>query len=169
MNANDTITDLAGRVTWSLAQLRELSPAELNAHPLGHPNSPGWLLWHTGRELDLQLAHLRESEEVWTTQGFRDRFDLGEIGDSLGYGHTPEEAASIQVANQGLAAEYIEACVEAVLDHARTVPEDAWDEVIDEYDGEPVTRQVRVTSILIDALEHLAQAIYVAGMPDLDQ
>lgn len=169
MNANDTITDLAGRVTSPLAQLRDLSPAELNAHPLGHPNSPGWLLWHTGRELDMQLAHLSESDEVWTAQGFRDRFDLGEVGDSLGYGHSPEEAASIQVANQGLATEYIEACVEAILDYAGTVPEDGWDEVIDEYDGEPVTRQVRMTSILIDAIEHLAQALYVAGMPELDR
>lgn len=169
MNANDTITDLAGRVTSPLAQLRDLSPAELNAHPLGHPNSPGWLLWHTGRELDMQLAHLRESDEVWTAQGFRDRFDLGEAGDSLGYGHSPEEAASIQVANQGLATEYIEACVEAILDYAGTVPEDGWDEVIDEYDGEPVTRRVRMTSILIDAIEHLAQALYVAGMPELDR
>lgn len=39
--------------------------------------------------------------------------------------------------------------------------------MVDTYDGQPVTRQVRVTSLLIDALEHLAQVHYIAGMPSV--
>lgn len=153
--------DLVARTADSLTRLRELSPAELNAHPGGHPNSPAWLLWHTGRELDLQLAHLTGGEQVWNH--FRDRFDLGEIGDTLGFGRSDEEARSVRVDDFGLLVDYISAALDAAADYADTVTD--WGQVIDHYDDEPITRQVRMTSILIDALEHLAQVAYVAGMP----
>lgn len=163
MNTTDTIRDLIGRVEHSLSQLRDLSPQELNTHPGGHPNSPAWLLWHVGRELDMQLAQISGGEEVWARH--RDRFNLGDIGDTLGYGHTPEEARSVLVDDPALLRSYIREALSAVAAHAARVTD--WDEVVDTYDGEPVTRQVRVTSLLLDALEHLAQVHYLAGMPSV--
>lgn len=163
MNTTDTIRDLIGRVDHSLSQLRDLSPQELNTHPGGHPNSPAWLLWHTGREIDLQLAHISGGEEIWPR--YRDRLNLGEIGDTLGYGHTPDQARSVLVDDPALLRSYIREALSAVAAHAARVTD--WDEVVDTYDGELVTRQVRVTSLLLDALEHLAQVHYLAGMPSL--
>lgn len=160
----DTISillrDLTARTAFSLAGIRQLSAAELNAHPGGHPNSPAWLLWHTGRELDVQLTHLSGEPEVWPV--FREQLGLGEIGDTLGYGHTPEQARSVRSDDQATLVSYIDHVLGAVTRHAATV--DDWGEVIDTYDGEPVTRHVRLTSMLIDALEHLAQVAYIAGM-----
>lgn len=163
MDTTATILDLVDRTRFSLGQLPELSASALNAHPGGHPNSPAWLLWHTGRELDLQLAHLSGGPEVW--EGHRDRFGLGEIGDALGYGHSPADARAVRVDDHRLLVSYLDDALTAVAVYVADVAD--WDEVIDTYDGEPVTRQVRVTSILIDALEHLAQAAYVAGMPEV--
>lgn len=163
MNTADTLRDLIGRVDDSLTRLRDLSPAELNSHPCGHPNSPAWLLWHVGREIDMQLAHLTGGEEVWSRH--RDHFGLGEIGDTLGYGHTPEEARSVLLNDHALLRAYLRDALHAVGEHVAEVED--WDEVVDTYDGQPVTRQVRVTSLLIDALEHLAQVHYIAGMPSV--
>lgn len=141
-----------------------MEPEALVAHPGGHPNSAAWLLRYTGREIDVQLAALTGSAEVWTAGGFRERFNLGKVGDTIGYGHTAEQAGAVQVGDFDLLAGYIAAAFDAVSAFAAGV--DDWDEVVDTYGGEPVTRQVRVTSLLLDALEHLAQAHYVAGMPE---
>ena len=158
-----TIRDLLDRTEYSLSHLRELGPGELNAHPGGHPNSPAWLLWHTGREIDMQLAHLSGDAEVW--EEFRERVGLGEIGDTLGYGHGNSEAASVQVEDFTVLIEYIGATLGAAHQYISGVSD--WGEIIDTYDGEPITRHVRMTSILIDAIEHLAQVAYIAGMPSV--
>ena len=49
MNTTETILDLVERTRDSLKRLPDLDAAQLNVHPGGHPNSPAWLLWHTGR------------------------------------------------------------------------------------------------------------------------
>lgn len=162
MNSDTVIRDLISRVEHSLSQLPPLDTGTLNAHPGGHPNSPAWLLWHTGREIDLQLAHLSGDDEVWGE--FRGRVGLGDIGDTLGYGHSAAEARSVHVDDAAPLIDYLRAALTAASRYADTVTD--WDAVVDTYEGQPVTRQVRVTSLLVDALEHLAQAAYVAGMPE---
>jgi len=163
----DTVTtlllDLLARTALTLPRLRELSPAELNSHPGGHPNSPAWLLWHTGREIDMQLAHLRGGAEVWPRH--REALGLGSIGDTLGYGHSAEEARSVRVDDHAALVAYIRDALAAVRAHIDDAPD--WDDIVDTYDDQPVTRQVRITSLLIDALEHLAQAHYITGMPSV--
>jgi len=163
----DTVTtlllDLLARTALTLPRLRELSPAELNSHPGGHPNSPAWLLWHTGREIDMQLAHLSGGAEVWPRH--REALGLGSIGDTLGYGHSAEEARSVRVDDHAALAAYIRDALAAVRAHIDDAPD--WDDIVDTYDDQPVTRQVRITSLLIDALEHLAQAHYITGMPSV--
>lgn len=158
-----TIRDLLDRTEYSLSHLRELGPGELNAHPGGHPNSPAWLLWHTGREIDMQLAHLSGGAEVWPRH--REALGLGSIGDTLGYGHSAEEARSVRVDDHAALVAYIRDALAAVRAHIDDAPD--WDDIVDTYDDQPVTRQVRITSLLIDALEHLAQAHYIAGMPSV--
>ncbi len=166
MNATQTIQDLVERTRFSLGQLPGLGADALNAHPGGHANSAAWLLWHTGRELDMQLADLTAQEQVWTSGGFRGRFGLGEIGDTMGYGHTAGQARSIEVGDAALLSAYISAVLDAVDASAAATADSAWDETVDEYEGEEVSRQARVTSILIDALEHIAQVAYIGGMTE---
>ncbi|MDO5512212.1 DinB family protein, partial [Corynebacterium sp.] len=121
------IRDLIARTALSLAHLPEMTPEQLNAHPGGHPNSPAWLLWHTGREIDVQLAHLSGEEEVWPQ--IRESLGLGELGDTLGYGHSADQARAIRSDDFRGLVNYIDRVLAAATRHAAQV--ENWGEVID--------------------------------------
>ncbi len=163
MTITELFADVAKRPLETIANLPTLTPEELNAHPGSHPNSVAWLLWHIGREVDVQLAGLTGEDQVW--ERFRDRFDLGPIGDTIGYGHTPEQASEIVVNDQGLLVDYATAALSALIDYANRLSAEDFDVVIDENWTPPVTRGVRLVSIVDDAAQHAGQAAYAAGVP----
>ena len=157
---------LISRPRGVVAGLRgRLDPSTLNARPGGHDNSVAWLLWHTGREIDAQLAPLTGEEEVWTAQGYDRRFGLGELGDSVGYGHSSAEARRIIVEDGAGLLDYVDAALGAMGEHLDALIAADLDDVIDEQWDPPVTRGARLVSIADDAIQHLAQASYVLGMP----
>ncbi|GGA69850.1 hypothetical protein GCM10011490_20590 [Pseudoclavibacter endophyticus] len=169
MDAIDVLRDLANRPRRAAEALRDrLDPEVLNAHPGGHDNSVAWLLWHSGREIDAQLAPLSGADPVWSTQEFDQRFDLGPLGETHGYGHTPEQAHAIAVDDAALLLDYLGACFDALDAYLGTLDEAALDEVIDRNWQPPVTRGVRLISLIDDAAQHIAQAAYVLGMPRRD-
>jgi len=161
MNITDVFADFAQRPVEAARNLPALSAEQLNAHPAGHPNSIAWLLWHAGREIDVQLAHLSGANEVW--ESYRDKFGLGELGDSVGYGHSRDQAHQIRVSDQQLLVDYVQACLQALIEYTGTLSEEDLDEVIDHHWDPPVTRGVRLVSIVDDATQHVAQAAYAAG------
>lgn len=167
MNLNDTYRDLADRAETSLNTLPDLNAGQLNAHPGGHPNSIAWLLWHSGRVLDVNVAALSGNKQLWEADGFRDRFQLGEVGDAVGVGQSAEEAGEVEVDDRQLLVDYLTAVLGAYRGYVATVGESEWDEVIGEFKGAPDTRQARLTLIIVDALRHIDQALYVAGIPEL--
>lgn len=142
--------------------LKDLTPDQLNAHPADHDNSIAWLLWHTGREIDVQIEALG-GQEVWKNQNFQQRFSLGETGDTVGYGHTPEQARSIIAGDPQLLLEYLEATILAYKNYVSTLTEADLDEVIDTNWNPPVTRGARLISIMTDASQHIGQAAYASG------
>lgn len=162
MNTNELFQDLALRPLAAAKNLPTLTAEQLNAHPGDHPNSIAWLLWHSGREVDVQLADLTGGDQQWET--YRDSFDLSEIGDSLGLGHTPEQAAQIRVDDQKLLIDYLEATLNALNNYARDLSEEEFGEVIDDNWDPPVTRGARLVSIVDDATQHVGQAAYAAGI-----
>ncbi|AXK46901.1 mycothiol transferase [Brachybacterium saurashtrense] len=166
MDALDILRDLASRPRHAAEALRGRIDAHvLAAHPGEHPNSVAWLLWHTGREIDVQLAALTGAEEVWRARRVGERLGLGEEGAAVGYGHSPDEARAIAVADGEALVDYVAATLDAVDSHLDTLT--AWDlaAVVDEEWDPPVTQGARLVSILDDAIQHLAQAAYVLGMP----
>lgn len=165
MDAIDILTDLAGRPLTALATIRErLDPDMLNYHPGGHDNSIAWLLWHSGREIDVQIAALSGGEQVWTRDGYRGLLNLEELGDSVGYGHTPEQARSIVVDDPAPLLEYVEATIDSVLHYLRALTPEDLDDIVDDRWDPPVSRGVRLVSIVDDAVAHLAQVAYIVGM-----
>lgn len=163
MNINDLLKEIAERPLEIIQRVFvDCTSEELNAHPAEHPNSIAWLLWHTGREIDFQLADLG-GDEVWKNQKFDERFGLGELGDSLGYGHSGQEAQSIQVSDSALLIDYIKACTASLQNYVETLSEADLDQVIDERWDPPVTRGVRLVSMVDDALQHVGQASYALG------
>lgn len=169
MDATALLRDLATRPRDAARALaRDLSPEILAAHPGGHPNSVAWLLWHAAREMDAQLAPMRGEEQVWTAQGFDQRFALGEVGDQVGYGQSADEARAITIDDPMLLIEHLEAVTTALDTYLGTLTDDDLDDVLDEQWDPPVTRGVRLVSLLDDAAQHIGQAAYVVGMPRRD-
>lgn len=165
MKTHDILRDAASRPGIEAAvAVKGLSAEALNAHPGGHPNSIAWLLWHAGRQMDMQLSALNGQPQVWEAQGFRERFNLGELGDTMGYGHTAEQARSIVVEDSALLVEYLVATGEALAAYAETLSEADLSEVIDRSWTPPVTRGVRLVSLIDDAAQHVGQAAYAAGI-----
>ncbi len=161
MTTTEILAEFAQRPIEATKNLPALSAEPLNAHPADHPNSVAWLLWHSGREADVQLAHLSGDAQQW--ESFRGRFDLGEIGNSIGYGHSAEQAKQIIVKDQALLAEYLEATLGALIVYISGLSEASLGEVIDQNWDPPVTRAVRLVSIIDDASQHVGQAAYAAG------
>lgn len=155
--------DLADRPLAPLAAVEELTPEQLNAHPGGHPNSIAWLLWHSGRQADAQLSDLTGAEQVWTSQGYRERFGLGELGDGIGLGHTPEEAAQIVVDDAGLLREYLAAVLGELRGYATSLGGTELSAIIDDSYTPPVSRGTRLVSIIDDCQQHVGAALHVTG------
>ena len=115
MDARDVLHEAASRpATEAKALVNTLPEGALNAHAGGHTNSIAWLLWHAGRQMDVQLAQLTGGAQVWHTQGFDSRFNLGKLGDTVGYGHTAEQARAVVVEDAALLVEYLGATTAAL-------------------------------------------------------
>lgn len=166
MDAITVLTDAAARPAEAARRLADaLTPEVLNAHIGGHPNSPAWLLWHTGREIDVQVADLTGHEQVWTALRIRDRLGMQSLGDSMGYGMSAEEARDVRSDDaEGLLA-YLDAATASLTDYLGTLSDAMLDDVVDEQWDPPVTRGVRLVSVIDDAAQHVGQVAYIAGAP----
>ncbi|WP_133755659.1 mycothiol transferase [Naumannella halotolerans] len=163
MDATQILVDAATRPAEAAAALTAgLTAEQLNAHPGGHDNSIAWLLWHIGREIDAQVAELSGRPPVW--ENFRDRFELGELGDQVGYGFTPQQARSIVVDDAGLLQQYLQAATDALVAYLQTLGEEDLDQVIDTSWDPPVTRGARLVSIIDDAAQHIGQVGYARSI-----
>ena len=165
MDSMGLLIDLASRPLVAVGHLWDrLDGERLNIHPGGHPNSPAWLLWHSGREIDQQVADMG-GPEVWNAHGWAERFGMGVADDEHGYGHTPEQAHAIIVRDRDLLRDYLAAVTLASLTYLADLTGEDLDEVVDTNWDPPVTRGVRLVSVYADALEHVGQVAYILGMP----
>lgn len=106
---------------------------------------------------------------MWHSSQFRDALALGDVGDSLGYGHSADDAAQIQLqdaADFEHLRSYVAATLDALAAYCRGLADNDLNDIITEYEGQPISRGTRLVSIIDDATAHLAQATYVAGMWD---
>ncbi|MEW1979819.1 DUF664 domain-containing protein [Citricoccus sp. NPDC079358] len=169
MNSIAVLQELARRPLDELDLVWDrIGTANVNAHPGGHPNSIAWLLWHSGREIDAQIAHLGGHDQLWTAQGWAGRFGPDVPADEHGYGQPKDAARAVVVRDQDVLREYLAAVTEQSLDYLETLSEEDLAEVIDRQWDPPVTRAVRLVSVFADALQHVGQAAYVAGMDPVD-
>lgn len=165
MLPNEVLLDFARRPVAAIVAIRgQLTPELLAAHPGGHDNSIGWLLWHMGREIDVQLSALSGLPEVWTSLGFAKRLGLGELGDGVGYGQTSDEARRIVVTDPHVLVDYVIAAGEALSVYLSALDPETLADVVDEGWNPPVTRATRLVSIVDDAVQHAGQVGYALGI-----
>lgn len=131
--------------------------------PTPNANSIAWLIWHSARVQDLQVAHVAGVEEVWTRDGWVDRFGLELPRHDTGYGHTAEDVAKV-VASAELLSSYYHAVHKLTLECIASVTAAELSRVVDTSWDPPVTASARLVSIIDDCAQHLGQAAYVRGI-----
>ena len=94
-----------------------------NYRPTRDANSIAWLIWHSARVQDIQLAQVAGVEEVWTRDGWVDRFGLELPRRDTGYGHSPDEVAKVR-APADLLSGYYHAVHQLTLEYVAGVTAD---------------------------------------------
>jgi len=130
--------------------------------PTPHSNSIAWLLWHSARVQDLQVAQVAGVEQVWTRDGWVDRFGLDLPRDDTGYGHGPDQVAKVRGSAELLSG-YYHAVHKLTLEYVAGVTAEEMSRVVDTHWQPPVTAGVRLVSVIDDCAQHLGQAAYVRG------
>ncbi|KQY44781.1 hypothetical protein ASD18_12850 [Cellulomonas sp. Root137] len=140
-----------------------LTEDQLALRPYPEANSIAWLAWHAGRGQDAQVADVAGVEQVWTAQGWADRFALPFDPSATGYGHSADEVGRVKASGELLLGYYRAVAVETETYLGRLTAEDL-DRVVDVRWDPPVTLGVRLVSIVGDSLQHAGQASYVRGL-----
>lgn len=156
------VLDCFGRVHEDLPGVLEALDADaLRWRPDPDANPIGWLVWHLTRIQDDHLADLAGVPQVWTEQGFAERFALPYDTSATGYGQSSDEVGAFRASAEDLL-DYHAATHALTEEVVRGL--DDWDRVVDERWDPPVTAAVRVVSVVNDVTQHVGQAAYVRGM-----
>jgi hypothetical protein len=137
-----------------------LTDEQADYRPSPSANSIAWLIWHSARVQDIQLAPIAGIEQVWTAGGWVDRFGLDLPRDDSGYGHGPAEVAKVH-ASVDLLAGYYHALHKVTLEFVAGVTAADLERIIDHNWDPPVTASARIVSIIDDCAQHLGQAAYL--------
>lgn len=143
--------------------VRGLSAEALAWRPDPAANSIAWLVWHTARGQDVQVADVAGSAQVWEDVDAT-AFGLPADSQAFGFGDGPEDVARIQPAGPDVLVDHLDAVTERSLAYVAGLSEDELDRVIDHDWDPPVTLGVRLVSIIGDGLQHVGQAAYLRGM-----
>jgi hypothetical protein len=126
-------------------------------------NTMAWLVWHLTRVQDDHIAELVGEEQVWTAQGWVDRFGLPFDPEATGYRQSAGDVAAVRVEAQLLAG-YYDAVHIRTIEYLSTLTEADFARIVDTSWDPPVTLAVRLVSVLSDDLQHAGQASYVRGL-----
>lgn len=116
MNHAVVLADAFGRIKEVVHDVLDDIPADaLTFRPDPNANTIAWLIWHLTRVQDDHIADAAGSEQVWTADGWDNRFGLPFERAAIGYGQNSDDVAAVTTGAE-LLREYHDAV------HARTVP-----------------------------------------------
>lgn len=156
------------RVSEELPTILEgLTPEEVLWRPDPEANSIGWLVWHLARVQDDHLAGVaaalgRPVGQVWPEH----EGDLGlpyETGD-IGYGQSAEQVAAFSAGEVGPLLAYVAAVDARTGEVLASMTDGELAREVDVFDGEAITAQVRLVSVVNDVTQHLGQVAYLRGL-----
>ena len=164
MTPSELLKDAFTRVVESAERVVDgLTDDQLASRPAPEANTIAWLVWHLARVQDDHVAEVAGTEQVWTAQGYADRFELPFDKAATGYGQTSAEVDQVRVSGDLLAA-YARAVHEQTLAFLESVTDTDLDRIVDERWNPPVTLGVRLVSVVNDDTQHVGQAAYVRGL-----
>lgn len=162
--AQELLRDAFTRLIEHVDELTDgLTDDQSNYRPSPNANSIAWLLWHSARVQDIQVADIAGVEQAWFREGWVDRFGLDLPRDDTGYGHSPEDVAKVRAPAELLAG-YYHAVHKLTLEYLASLTADELARVVDTNWNPPVTASMRLISVIDDCAQHLGQAAYVLGI-----
>ncbi|CAM3375148.1 mycothiol transferase [Occultella aeris] len=161
--STDILTDGFSRVQGVVHRILEgADEAVLTARLDPASNTIAWLVWHLTRVQDDHIADAAGSDQVWTSAGWADTFDLPLPAADTGYGHSAEQVSLVRPAAADLRG-YHDAVHARTLGYVAGLTEDELKAVIDTSWDPPVTLAVRLVSVIADDLQHAGQAAFIKG------
>lgn len=165
MTSAELLVDAFGRIHESVhAAVGGLTAEQLAARLDADANSIAWLVWHLTRIQDDHLAGVAGTEQVWFSEGWKDRFGLPLDPFETGYGHRREDVAAVNVDSSDLLLGYHDAVHEHTIRYVERLTDAHLDRIVDEAWDPPVTLGVRLVSVVNDNTEHVGQAAFVRGI-----
>jgi uncharacterized damage-inducible protein DinB len=165
MNSAQLLTDAFDRVRGLVHRVVDgLTADELAYRVTDQANSIAWLVWHLTRVQDDHVADVAGISQVWTSQGWLERFGLPFAAMATGYGHDSDEVAAVRVESGKLLTDYHDAVYEQTADYVGTLTDDDLTRIVDRSWDPPVTLGVRLVSVIGDDLQHAGQAAFVRGL-----
>ena len=167
METRDVLSDAFERVRGITHRTVEgLGADALVFRPDDDANSIAWLVWHLTRIQDDHVADAAGTEQIWTSQGWYERFGLPFDPSATGYGHSSDDVAAVQVISGDLLLGYYDAVHEHTLAYVQTLVPADLDRIVDESWDPPVSLGVRLVSVISDNLQHAGQAAYIRGLAE---
>ncbi|RBY83243.1 DinB family protein [Blastococcus sp. TF02A-30] len=145
-------------------QLDGLTVEQLHQRPGPDANPIGWLAWHLLRVQDDHVAEVARHEQVWTAEGWADRFGLPFEPGATGYGFDADQVAAVRIPSLDLLTGYADDVHARSAEFLRRLTDADLDRVVDRNWDPPVTLGVRLVSVLSDDLQHLGQIGYARGL-----
>ncbi|HEY8479495.1 MAG TPA: DUF664 domain-containing protein [Spirillospora sp.] len=165
MTSTQLLVDAFGRIKEAVHHTAGGLTAEQLAHRIdGRANSIAWLLWHLTRIQDDHIADAAGTPQVWTHDGWAERFGLPLAPSDTGYGHSSDQVAAVRVASPEPLTGYHDAVHERTVEYVRSLTDDDLARIVDRTWDPPVTLAVRLVSVIADDLQHVGQAAFVRGL-----
>lgn len=164
MTSADVLTDAYERIREVVHEAADgLDERALTHRVDPAANTIAWLIWHLARVQDDHVADAAQVEQVWTAQGWYDRFALPIGKGATGYGDSAADVARLRAPAELLTG-YYDAVHEQTLRYVRGLTDADLARVVDTDWDPPVTLGVRLVSVISDDLQHAGQAAFLRGV-----
>jgi hypothetical protein len=163
--STDILIDSITRIKeTSTRAVKGLTAAQLEARVDPEANTIAWLLWHIGRVQDAQVASAVGAQQLWSTEGWMDRFALPFEPGETGYAHTVADVGRVSGVSAELLAEYVTAVCDRTIDYLGRTEDGELGRIVDTNWNPPVTLAARLVSVVSDDLQHAGQAAFIRGV-----
>ena len=165
MASTDLLVDAFGRIRQVVHKVVDgLTPAQLAFRVDPEANSIAWLVWHLTRIQDDHVADAAQSEQVWTSRGWVERFGLPFGPLATGYGHRADDVAAVRVSSGELLVGYHDEVHRQTVGYVERLGDADLARIVDRSWDPPVSLAVRLVSVIVDDLQHAGQAAFVRGV-----
>jgi hypothetical protein len=165
VTASDLIIDALHRIRQIVHRAVDgLTAEQLSYRVDPQTNSIAWLVWHLARVQDDHVAELASTEQIWTSDGWVDRFGLPFDRSATGFGHSADEVAAVRGLSPELLTGYHDAVFEQSLGFVKALTGADFDRIVDPSWDPPVSLGVRLVSVISDDLQHAGQAALIRGI-----